>query len=138
MKTWQKVAVGCGGLGCAGLTGLFVLALLSGSLSEYEKRGREYREQKEKQAGAVEPSARDEGSTSPAVKPPQAVESPQVEESPQAVEQASPEPPPFVMEENGEPITLSRYVFRTHFDNEDSGSQEQQVFPEGDGVVGWV
>jgi hypothetical protein len=127
MKTWQKVATGCGGLGCAGLVGLFVLAALSGSLGEHEKRGREYREQKERQAGAVEPSVSATASTSSTVDPPQSAEEP-----------AKLEPPPFEMEENGEPLTLTRHVFRVHLGNEDPTSQEQRVFPERDGVVAWV
>jgi hypothetical protein len=133
MKTWQKVTTGCSGLGCAGFIGLFVIAALSGSLSEYEKLGREHREQQEHQAGAVKPSVEATGSTS------SIEESSQPTKPTEAVEQAKPAPPPFVLEENGEPVTLSRYVFRAHFGNKDDPeSQKGQVFPERDGVVGWV
>ena len=131
MKTWQKVAMGCGGLGCAGFIGLFVTLVMSGSLSEYEKLGREHREQ---QARAAQPSVEATGPTSHVEK------SPQPSKPAEAVEeQAKASIPPFVMEENGEPVTLSRYVFRAHFGNEDNPeSQKGQVFPEREGVVGWV
>jgi hypothetical protein len=128
MKTWHKALLGCGGLGCTGLVGLFALAVLSGSLGEYEKRGRAYREHQEHQTGetgtTAEPETKAEPSEPSTVAPP-------------VVEPVRPEPPPFVME-HGEPMTLTRWVFRVHLDQGDPASLERRVFPEREGVVAWV